>query len=207
MEVQQMKEHLLTRMEANATEMKEMNANMKSNKEQMMAKMEANRKVDWEERRAKKKADQENLKRMMAEMMTANQAKTDVKLKELTETAEKTRLEREEPISADMKACHEVTEADIEKIEPNPGMMQSAGEHQEVPKREVAVMVIGGLRKWHMDRIQAAECSQKLKEETQGYCGTQRRATIAGRRVTHCEGVAWLRRSVVRKDCTRAKVG
>jgi hypothetical protein len=30
--------------------------------------------------------------------------------------------------------------------------------------------------------------------------------TAAGRRMTHCAGVAWLRRGVVRKDCTRAKV-
>jgi hypothetical protein len=33
-----------------------------------------------------------------------------------------------------------------------------------------------------------------------------KRLTFAGRRMTHCAGVTWLRRGVVRKDCTRAKV-
>jgi hypothetical protein len=70
----------------------------------------------------------------MERMMNTNQ--TDVKLKELTETVEKTHRECEEPTSADMKAfqettvCHEATEADIEKIEPNSGTMQSVAEHQ-----------------------------------------------------------------------------
>jgi hypothetical protein len=62
-------------------------------------------------------------------------------------------LECEELTSADMKACqeaatcHEATEADTEKIEPDPGMMQSIEEHQEIPKAETAVMLVGGLRK------------------------------------------------------------
>jgi hypothetical protein len=73
--------------------------------EQMLAKMEANWQIDREERKADRKAYQENLKRMMEEIMTANQAKTDIKLKELTETIEKTHLECEEPTSADTKAC------------------------------------------------------------------------------------------------------
>jgi hypothetical protein len=39
------------------------------------------------------------------------------------------------------------TEADTEKTEPDPGMMQSTEEHQEIPKEEAAVMPIGELRK------------------------------------------------------------
>jgi hypothetical protein len=46
-------------------------------------------------------------------------------------------------------ACHKAMEADTEKIGPNPGMMQSVGEHQEVPKEEAAVMLVRGLRKRH----------------------------------------------------------
>jgi hypothetical protein len=63
-------------------------------------------------------------------------------------------------------ACHEAMEADIEKIEPNPGMMQSVGEPQEVPKGEAAVMPVGGLRKQCRDRNLAAERHQKPKERT-----------------------------------------
>jgi hypothetical protein len=31
-----------------------------------------------------------------------------------------------------LKACHEAMKADTERTEPDPGMMQSIGEHQEV---------------------------------------------------------------------------
>jgi Zn-finger nucleic acid-binding protein len=111
-----------------------------------------------------------------------------------------------------MKACqeatafNEATEADIEKIEPDPGMMQSVGEHREVPKGEAAAMPAGGLRKRRRDRNLAAERRQKPKERARGYCGSRKRATVAGRRITRCAGVAWLRRGDLRKDCTRAKV-
>jgi hypothetical protein len=48
------------------THREEMNAFMKSNQEQILAKTEANRQIDREER----KAEQENLKRMMEEIMS-----------------------------------------------------------------------------------------------------------------------------------------
>jgi hypothetical protein len=38
-----------------------------------------------------------------------------------------------------MKACHKATEADIEKIEPDSGMMQSVGEQEGVPREAAAV--------------------------------------------------------------------
>jgi hypothetical protein len=48
-------------------------------------------------------------------------------------------------------ACHEATET-----EPDPGMMQSTEEHQEIPKEEAAVMPVGGLMKRRRDRNLAA---------------------------------------------------
>jgi hypothetical protein len=114
------------------------------------------------------------------------------------------RLVCEEPTSMDMKACqetttcHEVTEADTEKTEPDPGMMQSIGEHQEIPIGEAAVMMVRGLRKRCRDWNLAADSRQKLKIRTRGYCESPKRVTIAGRRMTNCAGVAWLRRGVVR---------
>jgi hypothetical protein len=73
----------------------------------------------WE---AERESDLEKIKSMMERMMNTNQR--DVKLKELAKTVEKTYRECEEPTSADMKTyqetvCHEATEADTEKIEPD----------------------------------------------------------------------------------------
>jgi hypothetical protein len=44
-------------------------------------------------------------------------------------------------------ACHEVTDADLEKTEPYPGMMQSVGEHEEIPKEEAIVKPVKERRK------------------------------------------------------------
>jgi hypothetical protein len=60
------------------TTLEEMNASQK----EMLAKMEA-----------KRKSDLENLKSMMERMTNVKQAKTDAKLRELTETIEKTQME------------------------------------------------------------------------------------------------------------------
>jgi hypothetical protein len=87
-------------------------------------------------------------------------------------------------------------EADAEKIEPGPGMMQSIEEHQEIPKGEATVMTIGGLRKQHRVWNQAAEHRQKQEERTQGYYGSRKRVNVAGRRMTRCTGVAWDRKIV-----------
>jgi hypothetical protein len=68
---------------------------------------------------------------------------------ECQETTE-ARLEYEEPASRDIKddqnemtKCNEATE----KIEPDPGMMQSAEEHQDVPSEDVVVRPVKGLKK------------------------------------------------------------
>jgi hypothetical protein len=81
---------------------------------------------------------------------------------------------REETMSCqETTACHEEMEANSQKIEPDPGMMQSVGEHQEVPKKEAAGMPFEEPRKQRRKRNLAAECSQKLKERTRGYGGSQ----------------------------------
>jgi hypothetical protein len=97
-------------------------------------------------------------------------------------------LECKESILADMKACrettacHDATKADTEKNEPDPGMMQSIKDHQEIAKEEAAVMLIGGLRKRRRIQNLAVEHRQKPKEKTRGYCGSRKRVTVAGRR-------------------------
>jgi hypothetical protein len=70
----------------------------------------------------------------------------------LPETTE-ARLECEEPISVDLKACQETTawpeatETDTERNEPHPEMMQFIEEHQEIPDGEALMMPVRGLRK------------------------------------------------------------
>jgi hypothetical protein len=90
--------------------------------------------------------------------------------------------QRERTSSQETLACHDATRADTEKNEPDPGMLQSIEDHQEIAKKEAAVMLVGGLRKWRRVRNLAAEYRQKPKENTRGYCGSRKRVTVAGRR-------------------------
>jgi hypothetical protein len=46
----------------------------------------------------------------------------------------------------DSATCQEETKAHPEQTEPNPVMMQSVGEHQEVPKEKAAVRLSGALK-------------------------------------------------------------
>jgi hypothetical protein len=80
-------------------------------------------------------------------------------------------------------ACHKATETDTEKIEPDPGMIQSI-EYQEMPKGETAMMPVRGLKKRRRVRNLSAEHHQKLKERTRGYCGSWKRVTVASRKTT-----------------------
>jgi hypothetical protein len=85
-------------------------------------------------------------------------------------------------------------------------MEQSVAEHEEVPNDEDAVMPVGELRKRHGNRNLTAGRRQKVKGRIQASCEYRKRLAPAGRRMNLCAGVAWLRRGVVRKDCTRAMV-
>jgi hypothetical protein len=88
-------------------------------------------------------------------MMEANKERIKKELKSSHAEIKSTVSAIEEKMDAwiaDMKACQEATEAYTEKTMPDPGMMQSIGEHQEVPKEEAAVMLVGGLRKQRRDR-------------------------------------------------------
>jgi hypothetical protein len=89
--------------------------------------------------------------------------------------------------------CDKVTEAYTEKIQPNPRMMQSLAEHQDVPKAEAAVMLIRGLMKRRRDRYLAVGCRQKPKGRIQASCESQKRLVAAGMRMTRCAAVAQCR--------------
>jgi hypothetical protein len=51
----------------------------------------------------------------------------------------KKHVEREEPTSVDMNACQDAMEANLVKMELNPGEKEAAVERQETPNEEVAI--------------------------------------------------------------------
>jgi hypothetical protein len=100
-------------------------------------------------------------------------------------------------------ACQEVMKANTEKTKPDPGMMQSVEEHQEVPKEKAAVMPVRGLRKRCRDRNLAVGHCQKLKGRIQANCESRRRLTIACRKMACRARVVWHRTNVVWKIVDR----
>jgi hypothetical protein len=115
----------------------------------MQAKMETNRQVDQE---------------ILQETMKTNQD-------DLLKTVKEEMMAVVDAYHERMMACLGMTEADTEKTEPDPGMMQSTEEHQEIFKGEAAVMPVGELRKRRRVLSLAAEHHQKRKERIQGEVG------------------------------------
>jgi hypothetical protein len=119
-------------------------------------------------------------------------------------------LEYEEPASGNIKddqnettSYNEVTE----KIEPDPGMMQSAEEHQDILSEDVVVMPVKGLKKRRRGRKSTAGRHRKPKELTQGYFGSLRRVMVAGKRTSRHATVAWLKRKLFRRSGTQENCG
>jgi hypothetical protein len=128
------------------------------------------------------------------------------------ETVEKTQMELQTAeVSLDprtrMMACLGKTEADTEKTEHDPGMMQSTEGHQEIPKREVAVMPAGPPRKWRGVRNLAAERRQKRKEGTRGNHGSRRKSAAACRKVSRRAKMTWRKRNHVTRNDTQINYG
>jgi hypothetical protein len=85
------------------------------------------------------------------------------------------------------------------QTEPDPGITQSIEEHQEIPKGEAAVMLVGGPRKLHRVRNLVALRHQKLKERTGGNRGSRSKLTAACRKVPRHAKLAWGKRNLFRK--------
>jgi hypothetical protein len=101
-----------------------------------------------------------------------------------------------------MTACQEGTET-----EPDPGMMQSTEEHQEIPNGEAAVMPVGEPRKRCSIRNLAAERRQKWKERTWGNHGARRKSAAACRKVSRRAKVAWRKRNHIMRIETKINYG
>jgi hypothetical protein len=97
-------------------------------------------------------------------------------------------------------ACH--AEMEATKTEPDPGMMQSTEEHQEIPKGKAAVMPVREPRKRRRVRNLAAERRQKRKERTRGNRGSRRKSAVACSEVSRRATVAWRKRNLIRRSGT-----
>jgi hypothetical protein len=109
------------------------------------------------------------------------------------------RLECDEPVSEDIKACHEATETDTEKTESYPGMMQSVAEHQVSPKEDAVVKPVKGRKKRHRSRKPTAGRRGEPKELTRSDCGSGKKLAAACRKVSSYATVAWSKINLSRK--------
>jgi hypothetical protein len=64
----------------------------------------------------------------------------------------------------------------------------------------------GALKKRHRGRRLTAERGKNPKERTRGNYGSRKRLTVAGGKMTRRAGMAWRKRKVIRKKCTRDRV-
>jgi DNA repair exonuclease SbcCD ATPase subunit len=149
----------------------------KANQEDLLARLEATI-----------EANQEDLKGMMTEMeakMESNQAETRSTVRavqyELKETIQHGIRAAIQPIREEldeMTTCRKATE----KTEPDPRMMQSTEEHQEIPNEDAAVMPVGEPRKRCRVQNLAAESHQKRTDRIWGNHGSRRKsAAVAGK--------------------------
>jgi hypothetical protein len=99
----------------------------------------------------------------------------------------------------EMMACLGRTEADTEKTERDPGKMQFTEKHQEIPKREDAVMPVGEPRKRRRVCNLAVERRQKRKERTVGNRESRRKSAEACRMISHHAKMAWRKNKLFKK--------
>jgi hypothetical protein len=96
----------------------------------------------------------ERLLAKLEDKMDANQKKAEADKKDLLTRMEtkidayhEKRMVMFHAYEKRMMACLGQTEANTEENEINPGMMQSAEEHQDIPTEDVTVMPVGRPRK------------------------------------------------------------
>jgi hypothetical protein len=94
----------------------------------------------------------------------------------------------------------------LDSKEPNPEETQSEAVHREVPKEGAAAKSSGALRKRHGSRKPATGSRRKPKERPRGNCGSRKKLSAAGRKMTRRAGVARRKEHVVRKNQTRNNV-
>jgi hypothetical protein len=165
-------EDLLTRMEA------KIDASRESDREQMLAEISARMDISLNEMREEIKSGQAEMRSIICTFWS--------ELKDTIQHEMRAAIQSVQSELDETTTCREATET-----EPNPGMMQSIEEHQEIPKGEASKMPVGGPRKRRRVRNPAAECRQMQTERPRGYCGSRRKLAAACKKVTRCAKVAW----------------
>jgi hypothetical protein len=141
-------------------------------------------------------------------MMAEINAKMDSNQAEMSSTVCAMRSELKESIQHEMKAVIQPIRSELDEMtacnkatetEPDPRMMQSIEEHQEIPMGEATVMPVGEPRKRRRVRNLATGRHQKMEERTRGYCGPRRKLAAACRKVSCHAKVAWRKRNLIRK--------
>jgi hypothetical protein len=90
---------------------------------------------------------------------------------------------------------------------PDPEMMQSAEEHQEIPSEDDAIMPVVEPRQRHGVRYLAAESHRKRKDRTRGNHGSRRKSAVARMKVSRHATMAWRNMKLFRKSGTQDNCG
>jgi hypothetical protein len=93
------------------------------------------------------------------------------------------------------------------ETEPDPGMMQSAAEHQVSPKEDAVVNLVKGQNKWHRGKKPAAGRCGEPKKITRGDYGARRKLAAACMKVSSCATVVWQKGTSLRKIRTQENCG
>jgi hypothetical protein len=93
-----------------------------------------------------------------------------------------------------------MTEECLQCKEPNPEDMEPKTAPQEVSKEEAPVRCSGAMKKRPRDQDPAMEHCQKPKERTLQNCGSRKRLTVAGKKMTRHAG------HIIGNNSTRNKV-
>jgi hypothetical protein len=159
--------------------LEKIDANMKSLQEDIKAAREqrkAEKEADLEGRKQEITAGQERLK----EEMKAQMASLVSRIEDNNEKFEVLRdilISQMDALQERIMACLGKTEAT--DLKANPEEMQSKAEHQDVPKEQVVVKPVGGLKKRHRGRNLVAERRWKPKERTRVNCEAWRKLAAA----------------------------
>jgi hypothetical protein len=147
-----------------------------------MAKIDDNQKrmeADRKTNKGKMKQEIRTGQKHMQEMIRTSQEKMEVAIQSIQSEMDETIQQRVENV---MKHINHKTEF-LESLprddhfprsdggiyredQPDPRMMQSISEHQEVPKEEATVMLVGGLRKQHRTRIWLWAATRSRRERS-----------------------------------------
>jgi hypothetical protein len=198
MEMQQVMELLLARIDANMKSDQEKAETNRKAKQNSLVRMESQIGSLVSRMMADRKASHEALK----EMMNANQERMKEEIisgqVEINSTVSDIK-EKMKAWIANIKACQEVMEA-------NPVDVTFVAVHEEFYMEDAAARSLGTVRKRHRGWHVAAGWRREPKKLTQGHYGSWGQLAAACRKVSRHARVAWCKRGIVRRDCSRAKV-